>query len=72
LRYTQRIALLLFVVAALLAVGYRTFHYLRGRRDRDAGIPCVQCRRTAFPVEGTTVRYRCWNCGCRFQGPEHF
>ena len=61
-----------FVVAVAAALLYRGYHYLRGRRDRDAGIPCVVCKRVAFPVEGTTVRYRCWNCGCRFDGPEHF
>ena len=53
----------------LLTVG---LPYLRGRRGRDRGIPCVQCHRTAFPIEGTATHYRCWNCGSRFEGPEHF
>jgi hypothetical protein len=46
--------------------------YLGGRRNRERGVPCLQCHKTAFPVEGTTNHYRCWNCGCRFEGPEHF
>jgi hypothetical protein len=57
------------IVAGLLLRGY---HLLRGRRDRDTGLPCVYCRRTAFPVEGSTRRYRCWGCGSRFEGAEHF
>jgi hypothetical protein len=51
---------------------FRAYYYLRGRRNRDHGIPWIQCRRTAFPVEGTATRYRCCLCGCRFDGPEHF
>jgi hypothetical protein len=53
------------------AIALRGFHLVRGRRDRDAGFPCVHCRRVAFPVEGSTTRYRCWNCGSRFEGLEH-
>jgi hypothetical protein len=60
----------LYVLACwFLSVGYP---YLRGRRNRDQGIPCVQCSRVAFPLEGSRTRYRCWNCGGRFDGPEHF
>ena len=59
----------LFVLACwFLSVGYP---YLRGRRDRAQGIPCVKCGKVAFPLEGSLTRYRCWNCGCRFDGPEH-
>jgi hypothetical protein len=71
-KFTLRVVLVLVLLSALAAIVHRAFHFLRGRRDRDAGIPCVQCKRVAFPVEGTTVRYRCWFCGCRFAGPEHF
>jgi hypothetical protein len=53
----------------LLAYG---LPYLRGRRNRERGVPCLECHKAAFPVEGTTNHYRCWNCGCRFEGPEHF
>src|SRR5262249_46857945 len=60
------------VVSIVAALVYRIFHYLRGRRDRDHGLPCIRCERTAFPVEGVVTRYRCWNCDCRFDGPEHF
>ena len=61
-------------VLTVLGVGplLGAIHYLRGRWNRDAGISCSQCQRTAFPIAGTTTRYRCWNCGCRFDGPEHF
>jgi hypothetical protein len=72
IKFWVRIVLLLIVVSATIAIVHRGFHYLRGRRNQDTGIPCVQCQRVAFPVEGTTTRYRCWNCGCRFTGPEHF
>jgi hypothetical protein len=70
------LALLLFVifmtvVAVIAGLAYRAVGYLRGQRDRDRGIPCVACQRTAFPIEGTTKRYRCI-CGCRFDGPLHF
>jgi hypothetical protein len=27
---------------------------------------------TAFPIDGTHRFYRCWDCGSRFQGLEHF
>jgi hypothetical protein len=39
----------------------------KGRRER--GIPCVQCTKLAFPIEGTN-RYRCRSCGCRFEDSE--
>jgi hypothetical protein len=67
-----RVVLLLVLASFTIAVLHRAFHYLRGRRNRDRGIPCIECKRTAFPVEGTIKRYRCWGCGCRFEGPEHF
>ena len=66
------ILLLLLVVCITAALLYKAFLYLRGRRNRDQGIPCIQCERRAFPIAGTAKRYRCWNCGCRFDGPEHF
>jgi hypothetical protein len=72
LKWWIRIVVLMVVVSAIVGGAHRTYHYLRGRRNRDRGIPCIQCKRTAFPVEGTTKRYRCWLCGCRFEGPEHF
>jgi hypothetical protein len=56
------------VLTGGLAQGYRR---LRGGRNCDSGVPCLRCRRTAFPVEGTLTRYRCWNCGSRFDGAEH-
>ena len=60
-------------VASIAAgVAYRGFHTLRGRHNRDDGIPCIQCKKTAFPLAKTTTRYCCWMCGCRFDGPEHF
>jgi hypothetical protein len=62
------------VIAVAVIVGgiLRLYHLARGRRDRSAGIPCIACKRTAFPVEGTTTRYHCVMCGNRFEGPEHF
>jgi hypothetical protein len=57
---------------AVITFVHWVYHYLRGRRNRDQGIACLQCKATAFPVEGTTQRYRCWSCGSRFDGPEHF
>jgi hypothetical protein len=65
-------AMLLLAAAAGLATVHRLYHLARGRRNRERGIPCLHCQRVAFPVEGTTARYRCWNCGSRFDGPEHF
>ena len=47
----------------------RFFRSLRRWWRKEDRIPCVQCNRLAFPIEGTT-RYRCWNCGCRFEDPE--
>jgi hypothetical protein len=63
------LVVLLWVIAAII---YRAFQYLRGRRNRERGIPCIQCKRKAFPVEGTTNHYRCGICGCRFEGSKHF
>jgi hypothetical protein len=67
---------LFFLFCLLLAViasqVYRAFHSLRGRRNRDRGIPCVECQRTAFPVAGFTTLYRSAICHCRFSGPEHW
>jgi hypothetical protein len=63
---------LVVLVSATVAIVHRTYHYFRGRRNRDRGVPCIQCKRTAFPVQGTVARYRCGICGCRFEGPEHF
>ena len=67
-----RLGFLAFCVYAMVVVVHRAFHYLRGRRTRDSGIPCVDCHGMAFPVDGSISRYRCWGCGCRFDGPEHF
>jgi hypothetical protein len=72
LKWWFRAVVLLVLTSAIVAIVHRTYHYLRGRRNRDRGIPCIQCQRMAFPVEGTTKQYRCWICGCRFEGPEHF
>jgi hypothetical protein len=47
----------------------RFYCSLRKRWRNEKRIPCVQCNRLAFPIEGTS-RYRCWNCGCRFEDPE--
>jgi hypothetical protein len=63
---------LVVLVSAIVASVDRTYHYFRGRRNHDRGIPCIQCQRTAFPLEGSVTRYRCGICGCRFEGPEHF
>jgi hypothetical protein len=63
------------VVVLVFSAGcgvYRLYHLTRGRRNRDAGLPCPHCVRRAFPVEGTTARYRCSNCARRFDGPQHF
>jgi DNA-directed RNA polymerase subunit RPC12/RpoP len=67
------------VVAACVLVYFglgvmpQAYAYLaRGRRNRERGIPCSECHKTAFPVEGTTTHYRCSNCGSQFEGPEHF
>lgn len=65
-------SVLLITVSAAIAIVHRAYHFARGRRDKSEGIPCMQCGRLAFPIEGTTTRYRCWNCGGRFDGPEHF
>jgi hypothetical protein len=67
-------AFLLVVVLATLTVIalYQGFRYLCGRRYRDQGIACEQCHATAFPIDGTHRFYRCWDCGSRFQGLEHF
>jgi hypothetical protein len=54
-----------------MAVAYIVYCFLRGRRNRDQGILCIECERLAFPLEGSTTRYRCWNCHLRFDGPEH-
>jgi hypothetical protein len=72
LRLMVLLFLVLIAVSTLAALVYQAFHYLRGRRDREQGLPCIRCERTAFPVGGTVTRYRCWNCGFRFDGPEHF
>jgi hypothetical protein len=73
--YGAGIVFLVLSLAALACLGPfvlpPAYHFLKGRRNRDAGIPCVQCQRTAFPVGKETTHYRCWNCGCRFDGPEH-
>jgi hypothetical protein len=70
--YGLPLLLLLLLLTVGVALLYRTYHHLRGRRDRDRGLPCQQRGKTAFPMEGTTMRYRCWNCGCRFAGAEHW
>jgi hypothetical protein len=66
------VSVLLVCGSAAFAIFHRLYHFARGRRDRSGGIPCTSCARLAFPVEGTTTRYRCSICGCRFDGPEHF
>jgi hypothetical protein len=72
LKWWFRGVVLVVLASAIAASIHRTYHYLRGRRNRDCGIPCIECKRTAFPVEGIPTRYRCWICGCRFEGAEHF
>jgi hypothetical protein len=67
-----RVFILFFVACIAGGLIHHGYHWLRGRRDRDTGVPCVQCNRKAFPVEGTTKQYRCWICHCRFEGAEHF
>jgi hypothetical protein len=63
---------LAITLSAIVAVIHRIYHLARGRRDREAGIRCVHCQRTAFPIDGTTTAYRCGICRSRFNGPEHF
>jgi hypothetical protein len=60
------------LLCAVAAIVLRVYHLARGRRSRARGIPCAHCQGVAFPVEGTTTRYRCWSCHSRFDGPEHF
>jgi hypothetical protein len=66
------IVLIVILASATVTGLQRTYHYLRGRRNRDRGFTYIRCKSTAFPVEETTKRYRCWGCGYRFEGPEHF
>jgi hypothetical protein len=47
----------------------RLYRSLRKWRSKDEGMPCIHCKRRAFPIEGTTW-YRCWSCGSRFEDPE--
>jgi hypothetical protein len=63
---------LAITLSATVALIHRIYHLARGRRDREAGIRCIHCQRTAFPIEGTTTSYRCGICRSRFSGPEHF
>jgi hypothetical protein len=80
-RLAMRIIPIWFVMLVLIlsvfvsVIGASLYHLcqlVRGRRNRDAGIPCIHCHRLAFPMEGSATRYRCWMCGSRFDGPEHF
>jgi hypothetical protein len=71
-KWAIRFALFAVVVSVIAALVYRTYHFLRGRRNRNNGIPCIRCHRTAFPIEGLATRYRCGICQHRFQGPEHW
>jgi hypothetical protein len=65
-------AVLVVVLFVIVAIVWHAYYLARGRRTREQGMPCVHCGRLAFPVEGTTVRYRCGICHSRFDGPEHF
>jgi hypothetical protein len=71
LRWFLRLFIALALGLLVLAIVLKVHGYLRGRRNRDQGIPCVKCKRRAFPVEGSVKRYRCWSCGVRFTGAEH-
>jgi hypothetical protein len=66
-RYVLLAFALLVVAMALL----RCYHWLIGRRNREAGIECIECRRRAFPLPGTVNRYRCAICHTHFTGPGH-
>jgi hypothetical protein len=80
----RRSALLIIIWAAMIGVGIvtlgsaivaivqRSYAVARGGRNRESGISCESCGRTAFPIAGTGTRYRCWNCGNRFDGQRHF
>jgi hypothetical protein len=72
LRWVLRFLIPIVLGYIVIVTVYYVYAYLRGRRNRDQGLPCVHCQRTAFPLEGSRKRYRCWNCGLRFDGPEHF
>jgi hypothetical protein len=66
------VALVCTVLVVLVLVFLsKLYRWVRRRADRQAGIPCARCHRRAFPIEGTVVRYRCWQCGYRFKGPQH-
>jgi hypothetical protein len=62
---------LLITIGAAIGTVQTAYHFVRGRRDMSKGISCIKCGRLAFPVEGTTERYRCLLCGHRFDGPRH-
>jgi hypothetical protein len=70
-RWFLRVAILLVLGIAVLAIALKAYHLLRGRRNRDQGIPCIRCRRRAFRVAGSPKRYRCWTCAPRFDAAEH-
>jgi hypothetical protein len=72
LKWYIRGVLLVLLATVTVAVIHRGYHYLRGRRNHDQGVPCIQCQRKAFPIGEMTNRYRCRICGCRFEGPAHF
>jgi hypothetical protein len=72
LRWYHRVLLLVILVSVSVGFVYWAFHYLRGRRSHERGIRCIQCARTAFPIEGIIKRYRCGICHLRFDGPEHW
>jgi hypothetical protein len=62
---------LLITIGAAVGTFQTAYHFACGRRDMSKGISCIKCGRLAFPVEGTTERYRCPLCAHRFDGPLH-
>src|SRR5262249_24439080 len=71
IRWFLRLFIPLVLGVLLLALATRVYHFLRGRRNRDQGIPCIRGKRWAFPVAGSPKRYRCRSCDLRFKGAEH-
>jgi hypothetical protein len=71
LSFKLRFLVVFTVLCILTGMVMALVNFLRGYRNRDAGIPCVRCQKRAFPLEGLTTRYRCLTCGNRFDGPGH-
>jgi len=70
-RLKLTVLVVIFVLSVVTGIVLAFVNFLRGYRNREAGIPCVRCQKRGFPIEGATTRYRCWNCGNRFDGPGH-